>query len=193
MERNKSAFQFKDEREKRIYERLFLVGIGSAAFYRDACRILTIDPPLATTTHLVRHCLREIESALRAVLRPVTQYLQPPVVEETSPQKKKKKGQRQSQDNHQADIRMILQTLSIDETDPVAQIWLRLVLQKDDYGLHLAHRNNLAEPQPFDTGFLQQWRDMNLVFDRVLDAFEALYLTSHELIDRNLLFNSFFP
>ncbi len=187
MERNESAFQFKDEREKRIYERLFLVGIGSAAFYRDACRILTIDPPLATTTHLVRHCMREIESALRAVLRPVTKYLQPPIVEETSSQKKKKKGQSQSQDNHQADIRMILQTLSIDETDPVAQIWLRLVLQKDDYGLHLAHRNNLAEPRPFDTGFLQQWRDMNLVFDRVLDAFEALYLTSHELIDRKLL------
>lgn len=76
MERNESAFQFKDEQERRIYERLLLVGVGSAAFYRDACRILTLDPPLATTTHLVRHCLREIENALRAVLRPVTQYLQ---------------------------------------------------------------------------------------------------------------------
>src|SRR5258708_24432552 len=113
MERNESAFQFKDETEKCIYERLFLVGVGSAAFFRDACRILTIDPPLATTTHLVRHCLREIESALRAVLRPVTQYLQPPAVVETSSQKKKKKAQSQSQDNHQADIRMILHTMSI--------------------------------------------------------------------------------
>src|ERR1700694_1524549 len=109
MDDDDSAFQFKDEQEKRIYERMFLVGVGSAAFYRDACRILTLDPPLATTTHLVRHCLREIESALRDVLRPVTQYLQPPTVEKDASQKKKKKGQSESQDKHLDDIRFILQ------------------------------------------------------------------------------------
>ncbi|SRR6266487_753399 len=186
MDDDDSTFQFKDEQERRIYERMFLVGVGSAAFYRDACRILTLDPPLTTTTHLVRHCLREIESAMRDVLSPIAQHLQPPVAEETSSQTKKKK-QSGSKDNHLDEIRFILQTLSIDETDPAAQIWLRLVLQKEDFGLNLAHRNNLAEPRPLNAGFLQQWRDMNLVFDRLLDAFETLYLTSHELIDKNLL------
>jgi len=186
MDQGESAFQFMEDRERHIHERMLLVGVGPAAFYRDACRILRLDPPLATTTHLVRHCLREIESAFRAVLRPVAQHLQPPNVDTSSTQKKKK-GQSQSGDKHLADIRLILQTLSIDETDPAAQKWLRLVLQSEDYGLHLAHRNNLAEPRPLNAFFLQQWQDMNLVFERLLDAYEALYLTSHELIDRKLL------
>src|SRR5437660_65115 len=147
MDDDDSTFQFKDEQERRIYERMFLVGVGPAAFYRDACRLLTLDPPLTTTTHLVRHCLREIESAMRYVLRPIAQHLQPPVTEEAASQKKKKK-QGESKDNHLAEIRFILQTLSIDETDPAAQKWLRLALQSEDYGLHLAHRNNLAEPRP---------------------------------------------
>jgi hypothetical protein len=104
MDDDDSTFQFKDEQERRIYERMFLVGVGSAAFYRDSCRILTLDPPLTTTTHLVRHCLREIESAMRDVLSPIAQHLQPPVAEETSSQTKKKK-QSGSKDNHPAEIR----------------------------------------------------------------------------------------
>ena len=189
MQQDESAFQFKDEQERRIYERMLLVGIGPAAFYHDACRILTLDPPLMTTTHLVRHCLREIESALRDVLSPIAQHLQPPVAEEGSSLKKKKK-QSESKDNHLAEIRFILQTLSLDESDPAAQKWLRLVLQSEDYGLHLAHRNNLAEPRPLNSLFLQQWQDMKLVFERLLDAYEALYLASHELIDKNLLLSN---
>ena len=62
MHQGESAFQFTEDRERHIHERMLLVGVGPAAFYRDACRILRLDPPLATTTHLVRHCLREIES-----------------------------------------------------------------------------------------------------------------------------------
>jgi hypothetical protein len=48
-----------------------LFGPATAAFYADACQLVAHDPQLATTTHLVGHLLRELESALRDVLRPM--------------------------------------------------------------------------------------------------------------------------
>lgn len=51
-----------------MYVRLASIGPGPATFYKDACRIMEADPPFETATHLVGHCLREIESALRKVL-----------------------------------------------------------------------------------------------------------------------------
>jgi len=54
MDDDDSTFQFKDEQERRIYERISLVGVGPAAFYRDACRLLTshelIDRKLLSST-----------------------------------------------------------------------------------------------------------------------------------------------
>ena len=65
-------FRFDDPRQARIFERLKrLVGEGPAAFYRDACRLMTEENDYESTTHLVAHLLREIESALRDVLEPV--------------------------------------------------------------------------------------------------------------------------
>src|SRR5258708_6048200 len=62
-----NIFQFSDPRQKRIYERLHLIGPGPAAYYRDACRILSSNPEFGTVTHLVAHMYREVESSLRAV------------------------------------------------------------------------------------------------------------------------------
>src|SRR5207249_996422 len=65
-------FRFTDPRQERIYRRLrTYVGPGPAEFYRDACRLIAMPGGLATTTHLVAHLLREIESALRDVLETV--------------------------------------------------------------------------------------------------------------------------
>src|SRR3989344_3939481 len=49
-----------------------LVSPGTAQLYRDACKHMDTEPPLATTTHTVANLLREIESSVRAVLRPLT-------------------------------------------------------------------------------------------------------------------------
>ena len=39
---------------------------------------MTMQPPVEATTHLVGHLLRELESALRAVVRVVAEYTEQP-------------------------------------------------------------------------------------------------------------------
>src|SRR2546423_946266 len=172
---NSPSFRFHDRRQKRIYERLVLVGEGPAAFYLDACRIITTDPPFETTTHLVGHCLREIESALRDVLKPAVGNT---ILSNGS--KKNMSGEERYKD----DITTILQGLDIPETNAIAQLWLRLPGQKSPYALHrYAHRDNLTRPRPFDQDFRTFWQEMETVFDSILERFEARYLSSHRLID----------
>src|SRR5688572_27121228 len=62
-------FRFYDPREERIYRRLHLVSSGAQSFFKDACRLRQeIQPSLESTTHLISHLFREIDSSLRAVL-----------------------------------------------------------------------------------------------------------------------------
>jgi hypothetical protein len=66
-----TPFSFSSSRELRLYERLsHFISPGSAAMYRDAHRLLAETTPYASTTHLVVHLFREIESAVRHVLLP---------------------------------------------------------------------------------------------------------------------------
>ena len=75
LESTLKPFRFKDPRQEWIYQKLLLlVGPGPAAFYQDACRLMTEGLPFETTTHLVAHLLREIESALRDVLESVVEH-----------------------------------------------------------------------------------------------------------------------
>jgi hypothetical protein len=70
------AFRFDDPQQERIYRLLLrIVGPGPAAFFLDACRLMATNPPLGTGSHLVAHCLREVESSLRAVQRLCTETL----------------------------------------------------------------------------------------------------------------------
>lgn len=70
-EGRRNAFRFADPRQERIHRRLLLIGPGPATFYKDACRLVPDDLLVESTTHLVAHLLREIESALRDVLEPI--------------------------------------------------------------------------------------------------------------------------
>src|SRR5215813_2411514 len=97
-------FRFRDPRQQRIHDRLSLLGPRPVGFYRDACRLMATSPPFETTTHLVGHLLREIESALRAVLGTVADHTESP----------KKKG---GLENHKPGIQAILKGLGIAETD----------------------------------------------------------------------------
>jgi len=157
-----------------MYARLASIGPGPASFYKDACRIMEADPPFETATHLLGHCLREIESALRKVLLGLASTQSPPP---------ERGGER-----HEREIRFILRALDIPEADPVTRLWLRLVQQQEQYGLHTwAHRHHLAEPRPLDDEFLRQWQDMQTLFDRLVDVLEAHYLFAHQLIDLRVL------
>jgi hypothetical protein len=157
-----NTFAFGDPRQERIYRLLGLIGPGPAAFYRDACWMMSDANPLASTTHLVGHLLREIDSSIRAVLKTVTE---------------KPKG-------HKDEIKAILAALEIPDTDPVAKAWLSLAGQDNDYGLHArAHRDALSRPRSLDAEFKQFWNDIQNALDRVLEKFEDRYTAWHKQLD----------
>jgi hypothetical protein len=137
---------------------------------------MTTAQTMLSTTHLVAHCLRDIESALRDVLKPV--------IEDQDDQEGNKKHRESGSSTHESEIRAILRGLEIPETDPVAETWLKLPGRDNPYGLHRrAHRSSLNRPRPVDTEFRRFWDDIQDVFDVVLDGFEARYSTSHRLLD----------
>ena len=81
-----------------------------------------------------------------------------------------------------------MRELDVPDADPITHLWLRLVQQQEQYGLHTwAHRHHLAEPRPLDDEFLRQWQDMHTLFDRLVDVLEAHYLFAHQLIDLRVL------
>jgi len=168
-----ASFEFSDSRQERIYRRLLLVGPGPAAFYRDACLLMTAKRSLSATTHLVSHLLREIESALRDVIEPA--------ISKSSKSAEKKASNEQQ---HRKEIEAILKGLNISVDHAVAKAWMRLADESSEYRLHrLAHRDALSSPRPLDSSFLNFWQDMEALLDIVLDRFEARYLESHKLID----------
>ena len=171
-ERSVKPFKFRSPREERIYRRLLLVGKGPAAFYRDACRLLSEDSFYESTTHLVAHLLREIESAMRDVLK---------TFEETERDHKKTN---KNEDSHNKQIKAILKGLKIEESEAVAQAWLKLTDKTNDYKPHrLAHRDNLSAPRSIDENYSKFWDEIQLIFEVILDKFESTYIKIHQTLD----------
>jgi hypothetical protein len=179
---------FSNQQQERIYCRLnTLVSPGAAAFWRDACRLMEMELPLESTTHFVGHSLREIESSLRDVLEPIANptLSNPNLIK--CPSCKQKFSQPKQAPTHKDEITAILKALDIPDTDDVAQTWLKLPGQKNEYGLHKrAHRNDLAPPRPVDQDFRQFWSEIQVILDTVLNRFETLYSEVYCLLDELL-------
>jgi hypothetical protein len=167
-------FRLTDPRQARIHERLQrLVGLGPAAFFYDACRLMEESPFYQSTTHLVSHLLREVESALRDVLEPVSRW---------SEMTKKARGD--PQQGHKQEIRRILAALDVPTDDPVAQMWLQLAGTSSEGALHRrAHRSSLASPRPVDNGFREFWRNTQSVLDAVSARLEVRFSAYRTLMD----------
>ena len=164
------SFRFVDGRQERIHKRLGIIGSGPAEFFYDACRLMVIQPHLKSTTHLVSHLIREIESSVRAVLEPLR-----------SQDQEIKKGQ---EDSHRFEIKAILKALAVPETDPLADLWLSLAGKTNERALHArAHRDSLASARRVDAQFIKFWDDVQAVLDSILDRFEARYLETHRALD----------
>jgi hypothetical protein len=129
-------------KQERIYSDLKeLVSTGIADIYRDACEIRNNEtkPPLAAMT--VAHYLREVESALRAVLTPYT----PPGT------KKKNKA---CSGGHDASINTVLAVIGVEANDPNVAAWRGFSDCDDPQHLTAyAHRNGLDATRQFDDAF----------------------------------------
>ena len=150
-----------DGRRTRVSLRLRkLVGPGPADFYKDACSLMDDPLMLSSTSHLVGHLVREIESALRAVLQPLAQVAG--AVGE--PTKKDKQNTQKFQ------ITSILTLLDIPLDDEVAQKWLS---QAGTYHAK-AHREALGAPRPLSS-LGQFFQEFEGILDYVLNRMEANY------------------
>lgn len=176
MEPARQPFRFENPRQERTYRRLRdFVGPGPADFFKDACQLMTDPTVLATTSHLVSHLLREIEGALRDVL------------ETLGEREQRLQRSQKGENNHKEEILVILRSLQIHETDPVAVAWLRLTGKGNSYGLSArAHRNALTSARPVDEDFRQLWNNMQGIFDVVLEKFETSYLGVYQFLDQLL-------
>lgn len=169
------SFRLEHPRQKRIYKRLPLIGPGPAAFYLDACRLMGGSTGLESATHLVAHLFREIESALRDVLETISE------------QRARQTTKRGSQDKHEEEIRGILRSLEIPESDPVARLWLGLAGKGNAAGLPArAHRDSLSVPRSVDMSFRQFWDEAETILDLVLEKLESRYLSYIRILDELL-------
>jgi len=167
------AFRFREEQQERNYRRLGLIGKGPAAFYRDAHRLLSEESLYDSTVHVVSHLLREVESAVRAVLLPYD-FGQSEACSECGSKKEVHKGQ----------VKAILASLGFDAEDNVSKLWLKLADRGDDFGLaRKAHRDALAPPRRVDAGFYRMVSEIDIMLDSVLTKFEERFLSAVRILD----------
>lgn len=159
-------FRFEDSRQEHIHRRLSLIGPGPQDFYQDACQLMQGEIGLQAVTHLVAHCLREVESALCQVLRPMSKR---PVLET---------------EGHVGKIQAIIEAIGIKD-EVVGREWLAIARGKGNAAR--AHRRDLDPPRTRDEEFQEYWDKSNLIFDVVLDRIETLYGNFLQTVDEILL------
>ena len=169
---DRNLFRFSDQQQERIWKGLLNIGPGPAAFYRDACFLMSSAHPLETTTHLVAHLFREVESAFRESLEPLSEG-----AEICRSNNDKSEG-------HKKSILATLRFLEVEEDSEVARIWLRLPGRHNLYGLaSRAHREDLDRPRPVDSQVREFWIDFQRMLDELLDRFGARYLAILPVVD----------
>jgi hypothetical protein len=154
-----------DSRQREIHRLLLLVGGEPAAFFLDTCRLMDGDYRLEATTHVVGHLLRELDHALRAVLRPIVPGDRWPP--------------RNSPDANGKQVEAICDALGIANGDPFRAFWC-------DYARPLhgwAHRYSRAAPRPVDERFREVWVQGQIVVHRLAQRIEANYTLALPLVD----------
>lgn len=169
-DQNDTPFHFEDPQEEEIYRSLReKIGPGPAAFFKDVCRLKSARDPLETRSHLIHHCLRELEGALREALAPAT-------AEQVEGEEPKS--------DHERNVRLILRGLDIPEDSDVAQAWLDIP-GGDNPLARGAHRRRLTVRR-MDEEFENLWRNFKRILSVVLDRFEAHYLPVFDVLDELL-------
>jgi hypothetical protein len=160
-----------DRRQVEIYRLMGMFGPAVAAFYADACRLLAGDFLLVSTTHLVGHLLRELESALREILRPM-------IPAERAATLFTKCGEcGRVEGDHRREIDEIANALGFRPDDEVRSLWKSL-------GLHrIGHRGSQLGPRPVSDDFRDWWDRVQILLLRLGRQFESSFTASLPLID----------
>ncbi|MFC0532044.1 hypothetical protein [Phytohabitans kaempferiae] len=157
-------------KERQVHRLLGLLGRGPAAQYADAIRILRGVSPLETSSHVVAHMAREIESAVRKILAELIPRAEWAKLEAT-----KKQGQRDPSMSLVVDA--IWSALGLDGGDPVREMW------KSGRWHKAAHRRGLLPPRPADNELVDRWNNLGAVLWKVLGGYEAMFVRALPAID----------
>lgn len=162
MARRSLPTKFPSPAHRRVWERLtrLLGDEGAADFFADACEIGQLDPAFRTSTHLIGHLMREVQSMVTDLLLGLSAVRE--ALDAMAPEPSGDHTQSQ-------EIRAILAALGL-EKDEVAKRWL--VVRKWHKP---AHHDEFAPPRPFDSEFAEYWLEFVRILDRVLDRAEAVY------------------
>lgn len=157
-----------------------MIGPGPAVFFGDACRIVngySVGVSLETSTHLVGHLLRDLESAVRRVL--YTQLVSRPQMvtgkpsaaidlpaisgvgerHASTPAGEVLAGEEPEGDgeNHALEVIAILAALEFPADGAQVRQWLSLAGKRKETALHrIAHRDELKAPRPLNAEFCQR-------------------------------------
>jgi len=154
--------------QKEVHKKFMrLLGPGIAAFYYDACKLMFNCSEYKTTSHLVAHLFREIESALRDILRSHCDL---------------KKPSNKEDENHKKDIQEILKELGISENQDIWEKWTSLTNKNSRLSFR-AHRSNLNSPRTINNEEKEYWRNIEILFDKLLSLFEGKFLKVFEKCD----------
>jgi len=155
-----------------------------------------------TTAHLVGHCIREIESALRDILEPLAGPGEPISHDDRAARLVAKlnlpeehvarttklvltllRGIKPEKPGHAEEIRQIITWLELDEDDPVAKMWLGVTGRKSEDALHKrAHRRDLEAPRKVDREFHEFWDRMQAILEYVLHKTEGRFSEFREVL-----------
>jgi hypothetical protein len=124
------------------------------------------------TTHIVAHLLREVESSMRDVLRPLAAITEELCEACGKPVTKEQCvcGRPKGLITKRIEINAILTALGCDEKDPLRVAWV------DANKSHkYAHRDSLEGPRPADSEFEEYSSQIEKVLEGVLDRFESSF------------------
>ncbi|AXI76946.1 hypothetical protein C7M71_005240 [Peterkaempfera bronchialis] len=204
------AADSRSQQQDRIRERLLSFGPGPAGLFQDICTLLDDDRGLQTRVMLIGHLLRELESAVRAILLPdetrtpgesqqaapetpgagvvqALSYLLDAVdtavrslFQPASAPVAAGPPAPASGNTHRLQVKAVLAALGIPESSAEGRAWLKAVGQQHGH----AHRPGLEPPRALDQKFQAYVDGFMQLFDVLLDAFDARYLASAERLDR---------
>jgi len=158
-----------DSQQWKVYNLLNrLVSPGAASFFKDACIIMGNPSLLESSSHIVAHLLRETESSLKSVLLGVSE------TEQVLESKKCPACNKDIELNHKAQLKRILKILEIDESDPIANLWIKVFADEHRWNIY-THRKNLEGPRLIDDDFIQRFQEFQGLLLSILDKYQAHY------------------